>query len=233
MPINRQDGLFFIGEQQGGRRKMKRYENQKMANIMALNYSDEYTQRRNTLQKIAERFDNEGIQYAFSCSFALFCDGIVDNFHDFDVLVAPNSFDKLVEVLDEIGFKKNYDKDPSREGHFCSMNFAEYTVDGIDIDVICEFGFNLFGSKFIYHFNSAETHRTTFGKLSVPIVEPEAQMVFYDMMTPWQPQRAFKRDLIKEYLLATGIRHSEILERTFAMKNIPYQIRANIASLIR
>ncbi len=156
----------------------------------------------------------------------------MDNFHDFDLLVSPGSFKDVINILETIGARKGYDKDPSRENHFCSMGFVEYTVDGIDIDVICEFGFNLFGTKFIYHFNDDEVHRVKCGNLLIPITESEVQLVFYALMVPWQPQRAFKRDLIEEFLLTRGIQDREVLERAFALKDLPDEIKAQIGALI-
>lgn len=211
---------------------MNKYEKQASANIAALNWNPDYSERLKTLYKIAKCFEKENVMYSFTCSFGLFLQGIVDNFHDFDLLVAPKSFKKVTEILDLIGSKKTYDKDPSRQEHFCSQDFAEYTVDGIDIDVICEFGFTTFDISYIYHFNEAERLWVDMNDLHLPIVCPEAQMVFYDMMTGWQPQRSFKRDLVKEYLKASGLKNRLILERAIR-EELPYQVKANIAEMLR
>lgn len=177
-----------------------KYLMQAKANFTALAYGKRYSARLALLQKLCKEFEEYNVEWAVACSFELFLLGIVDDFHDFDILVAPKSFQDVCKILTRIGSRKSYDKDPSRQGCFSSKHFAEFESDGIDIDIICEFGFTTFHSFYQYHFNEADIIEVKVAGLKVPVVPPEAQYIFYGMMTGWQPQRAFKRDLICAYL---------------------------------
>lgn len=209
-----------------------KYTLQARANICALRYDRDYKTRLVVLQKLVKAFTEANVKWAVSCSLALFLMGIVDNFHDFDLLVAPESFADLCQALDKIGTRKKFDKDPSRTGCFRSKDFAEYEVDGIDIDVICEFGFTTFGSVYQYHFDENDLKIIAVANLSIPVIAAEAQYVFYAMMVGWQSQRAFKRDLITDYLKSGNMKQPEFLERILREEHMPSNIVEGIAELL-
>ena len=208
------------------------YAHQSKSNIGALVYHKDYSNRFRALKKIVPAFNKEKILYAFTCSFGLFLDGIVDDFHDFDILVAPQSFEAVCDILSQIGNRKTYDKDPSRAGCFRSIGFAEFEVDGIDVDVICEFGFTTFDSVYQYHFRDTERHFVRIGEMSLPVVQEEAQFIFYAMMTGWQAQRAFKRDLVAHYLKTPGnAKQKQILENALD-EDLPFMVKARLQEIL-
>ena len=65
--------------------------------------ASEYTPRRELIHRIVNEFEKRGILWAVGCSFSLFLRGIVDDFHDFDVLVAN-------EHIEEKKFKNGNEK---------------------------------------------------------------------------------------------------------------------------
>ena len=211
---------------------MNKYSTQATSNSVALAYSKRYRTRLGVLQKLCKEFAEQDVEWAVACSFELFLLGIVDDFHDFDILVAPKSFQDVCGILERIGSRKTYDKDPSRQGCFSSKHFAEFEVDGIDIDLICEFGVTTFGCFYQYHFNENDVVEVKVAGLQVPAVPPEAQYLFYGMMCGWQPQRAFKRDLICAYLNAHHLQRRNILEDALENEALPDFLLEGIHGLL-
>jgi len=178
------------------------------ANKAALLYGNEYKKRLDVLTKLYTEFTAANIEWEISCSCALFLDGIVDNFHDFDILIAPTSYEKAYQILSKLG------KDTNAVYHplFDDAEFAKFEIDGIDVDIICEFGFWTFDSHWQYHFNQDDICYKQIGNLNLPCVPTEIQYIFYAMMVGWQPQRAFKRDLISSYLTNGNLKKTHLLK---------------------
>ena len=63
----------------------KDYQSQASDNVRAF-YDAEYTPRRELIHRIVNEFEKRGILWAVGCSFSLFLRGIVDDFHDFDIV---------------------------------------------------------------------------------------------------------------------------------------------------
>ena len=190
-----------------------KYAFQFNANRQAFLYNRKYLLRRNVLIKIADEFKKSNVEWGIACSCGLFLLGIVDNFHDYDLLIAPKDFEKVCEIMERLGENRQYGQHPTRAAYFQANGYAEFSVDGLEIDVICEFGFTTFDSFYQYHFNSSEVKWVNLGTMELPVIPAEAQFAFYSMMTGWQPQRAFKRDLIAEYLKTGNLERPEILQK--------------------
>lgn len=211
---------------------VSKYIQQATHNRHALVYDPEYQKRLTALTNLTKAFKNNNVNWALTCSAELFLDGIVDNFHDLDIVIAPENCSSAISVLNIIGSRKKIDKDPSRKRCFYATQFAEYVINGIDVDVICEFGVTTFGVEYCYHFKQSQVHTIEIGSLEIPCIAPEAQYLLYSMMCGWQPQRAFKRDLLMEYLMAGNVHYEEILKDGLE-QNLPYQLIEGVEKILK
>ena len=75
------------------------YDYQSQANIQCFLEDSEYGERKMALYKLFDKFNQENIHYGISCSFNLFIRGIVDEFHDFDLLVDSEDIPKIKEYI--------------------------------------------------------------------------------------------------------------------------------------
>ena len=75
------------------------YRQQVEANIIDFYNNSGFHERRNTLFKISALFDKEQGDWALICSSNRFFQGIVDDFHDVDILVSQKSLPKVVELM--------------------------------------------------------------------------------------------------------------------------------------
>lgn len=203
------------------------YQELANANIAALQYSNGYKERLSVLTKIAHEFNDANLEWAIACSCALFFDGIIDNFHDLDLLIAPSSWQKAYEILSTLGT----DTCVAHHPLFDDVEYTQFEIDGIDIDIICEFGFNTFDSHWQYHFKSEDLLYKYVGELKIPYIPSEIQYVFYAMMVGWQPQRIFKRDLIAGYL-KNNMRRPSLLKEVVKTGELPPMIAASIYELL-
>lgn len=207
------------------------YELQQKANLGVLTNDIEFKDRFSVLKLLAEKFEEAGVDWALSCSADLFLNGIVDVFHDFDLLISPNSVEEAEKVFSSIGEKAP--KDPiSKTKYFSSNAFSTYHIGNVDIDAISEFGVVTFGTQYQYHFNSDELEYINVGTTRIPVAPIESQYILYSMMMGWQPQRRFKRNLIAEYLMYGNIRHPNILENALN-ESIPWWIKEDIAEILK
>ena len=84
------------------------------------------------LKTIAKRFNETGVHYAVGASVLLYFKGIVDEFHDLDIMIDNDDADKVREILNELG---QLQYTPENK-NFKTKTFLQYVVDGVDIDII-------------------------------------------------------------------------------------------------
>jgi len=204
------------------------YNEQKAINIQAFVYNEEvYRQKYECLRSLAIAFKKEGVKWGLCCSSALFFNGIVDDFHDYDIMIAESDSEKAVKVLKAIAIEE----EPIFKSCFYSSRYyGEFALNGVDIDVMCPFGVYTFGTQYTYSYNYEQATIVTIDDFEVPLVPEEAQMILYAMMEGWQPQRKFKRELIVQYLKAMGVKHKDVFEDALRQR-IPYWLKAEIKRL--
>lgn len=76
-----------------------------------------------------------GIECRIGGSTLLQHHGLVDEANDLDCFVEPDQFEKLDRVLARVGDKRDVTADPS----YVTTYFAEYVVEGQDVDVMAGF----------------------------------------------------------------------------------------------
>lgn len=203
------------------------YQKQRNANIQAFTYDKEYYGKKyESLRKLSKAFKEAGIGWGVSCSACLFFNGINDDFHDYDIVIAKGDSEKAIEVLRKIGIEEN----ANNKRCFHSDYYGEFSVEGVDIDVICEFGVHTFGAHYIYNFDPQYATIIKIDDFEVPIIPEEAQWCLYSMMIGWQPQRVFKRNLLTQYLKIMGVSHPQVFEEALKA-SIPYWLKDEIRKI--
>ena len=83
------------------------YKYQKEVNIRALINDQEYEVRRNVIKEVVDIFEKEKVDWALSCSSQLFLNGVVDDFHDFDILIGGNTIGEMKKALAKMGYRRS------------------------------------------------------------------------------------------------------------------------------
>lgn len=185
------------------------YRQQVEANIIDFYNNSGFHERRNTLFKISALFDKEQVDWALICSSNLFFQGIVDDFHDFDILVSQKSLPKVVELMN--GPLNAQLLETGGNGYCESDCYMHYVLGECHIDILCGFRLKTFGTEYYYQFSKREMDSLNSEYFDVPLVPLEAQLVLYAMMEGWQQRRKFKRKLIFEALNTLGVKYPQIL----------------------
>ena len=84
------------------------------------------------LKKIAIRFNQEKISWAMGASVLLFFNGIIDEFHDLDIMIDDNDAIKAKQIMDELG---KHTPSPNNK-NYKTKHFLEYVVDKVEVDVM-------------------------------------------------------------------------------------------------
>lgn len=177
---------------------MKDYHTQANDNVL-LFYEAEYTQRRELLFRIVKSFESANITWAVGCSFALFLRGIVDDFHDFDILVANNDIEVAKKIMSNT-IKANL---VATGGNgFCnSDDYGHWQISNCDIDLIAGFRVDTFSCSIYVPITTEIIDVLDFEYLpyKIPVIKVEPLYCLYAMMEGWQRSRRFKRELIEDY----------------------------------
>ena len=84
------------------------------------------------LARIGAAFNARGIRWGLGASALLYCRGLVEDFHDLDLLVELEDAPLAREVLSSLGRFLGAPRHPS----YCSKSFAQYEVEGVKVDLI-------------------------------------------------------------------------------------------------
>lgn len=87
------------------------------------------------LKKIAHRFNEERIVWALGASMLLYFKGVASEFHDIDLMIALPDADRANAILSELGERQP----PVPSTRYRTKVFAEYVIDGIDVDALAGF----------------------------------------------------------------------------------------------
>ena len=176
----------------------KDYASQASDNVLAF-YDAEYTQRRELIFRIVFEFFKRNILWAVGCSFSLFLRGIVDDFHDFDIMVAEKDIEVAKEIIRDV-IKANL---VATGGNgFCnSDDYSHWQVDNCDIDLIAGFRVETFGCSLYVPIRPEIIEILDFEYLpyAIPVICVEPLYLLYSMMEGWQHRRRYKKLLIEEY----------------------------------
>ena len=214
-----------------GVKMMTKWENQSARNILALLTSDEYTNRKEVLEKVCSSFNQKGIRYALSCSAALFLQGLVDDFHDFDILVHIDDVNKMEEIMNQIGTEL---LPTIQKPAFTSPYYREALLQDEHFDLAGDITVATFNKEYCYPVQAKECQYISVEGLIdvVPVIPIEASFLLYGMMEGWQSKRVFKRELCKDFLLNNGLAYPSILENALAGEQLPQWLSDLVKELL-
>lgn len=205
------------------------YNYQSKANIQCLTGDVEYRDRQKGFLEIVSMFEKENIRWGLACSMNLFIRGIVDEFHDVDLLVESQDIPKIRKIMEKIG---GVLVATGGNGYCESNEYMNFQLGRIDVDIISGFRVVTFGTQFLYEFSSDEIENTKIGSFKIPLISMEALYILYSMMEGWQPRRRYKRRLIEEYLLQEELVFPHILEKAINDETLPAWIKENIEGIL-
>ncbi len=193
----------------------RRYLEQATDNIHSFLNEPKFADRRNALFLLADMLDGAGITWGLGCSFSMFAYGIIDDFHDFDLLSTKSGFRIAMEIMRFLGAEilLETEEDPTIEKGFCSRYFATVVLPrNAEVDVIADFGIKAFNCKYRYQIDEGDLDFFAVGNHYIPIIPAEPLFVLYRMMVDFQPNRRYKVERLGEYLDAGNVRHQNLLE---------------------
>ena len=140
--------------------------------------------------KIANHLNDRGVKYAIGGSVLLYLKGIDFSFNDLDLMIPEEDIAKAREALKELGEYK-----PSEHASSAKI-FEEFTVVGLDIDVISGLVITAYG----------KTYDCSYKEERVEYLEVEGVKVALDSLDNWYDiyslqGRPEKARYIKDYQL--------------------------------
>ncbi len=87
------------------------------------------------LSNIAHVLNEKNVVWAVGASMLLYFKGKTDFFHDIDLMVSEDDVEKLKEQLLPMGLLAP----PKLDKQYKTRHFLEFTIDGIDVDVMAGF----------------------------------------------------------------------------------------------
>ena len=177
---------------------MKDYRSQASDNVRAF-YDAEYTPRRELIRRIVIEFEKRDIVWAVGCSFSLFLRGIVDDFHDFDILVSNKDVEKAKEIMRDVIHANLV---AVGGNGFCnSDDYSHWQINNCDIDLIAGFRVETFGHSLHVPMRPEiiEILDIEYLPYKIPAISVEPLYCLYSMMEGWQHKRRYKKLLIEEY----------------------------------
>lgn len=205
------------------------YNYQSKANIQCLTGDIEYRDRQKGFFEIVAMFEKENIRWGLACSMNLFIRGIVDEFHDIDLLVEGQDIPKVRKIMEENG---GVLVATGGNGYCESKEYMNFQFGRIDVDIISGFRIVTFGTQFLYEFSSDEIEYIKIDNFKIPLISMEALYILYSMMEGWQPRRRYKRRLIEEFLLQEDLVFPKILEQVVRDEALPTWIRENVEVIL-
>lgn len=210
--------------------KYTTYSEQARNNLVCLQEDIEYHDRKEMFCQLAKRFTEKNIHWALGCSMNLFCRGIVDDFHDLDLIVDIRSVNKIKKEMEDMGAILLQ----TGGNGFCESDvYLHYQLGRVDVDIISGFRLITFNTTYYYKYDSDEIDWTGVMELNIPLISMEALYVLYYMMEGWQPRRKFKRVLIEEYFAECKISHPEVLQKAITENSLPGQIKLAVKELLK
>lgn len=132
------------------------------------------------LAKIGRALNAEGITWAVGASLLLYFKGLVDNFHDIDIVMAEQDVLRARAVLDGMGTVERRMPDDS----YRTRMFLEYNIDGVEMDVMA--GFAILDKDGVEHYfplrrEDIQEHTQVHG-VDIPLQRLQAWQEYYGLM---------------------------------------------------
>ena len=138
-----------------------------------------------TLSKIAKKLNSKQITWALGASAMLYLNGIVEEFHDVDLMVTEKHIEKAMSLLSELGNLQERSPNPQYKTKY----FLEYTIDEVDVDVMAGFVIVKDGKTYPMEFDESHIERTvTVNGEQIPLQSLADWHHYYQLMD--RPQKA-------------------------------------------
>lgn len=146
-------------------------------------------------EKLARALDSERIRWAVGGSLMLYLRGIVETFHDLDIMIAPEDVEKTKRLLS--GCAKAKETLPNEK--YQSGTFLQYEMEGVDLDCIADFTIVAEGKMHVFPLRTEEIERIVVkDDFSAPVQSVETWRKCYMLM-----ERADKTIKIDEWMKRT------------------------------
>ena len=176
----------------------------------------------NCLVRIARRLNEENITWALGASMLLYYKGLVSRANDIDLVLSLEHIELADKVLQELGRKQA----PYHQGDYATRYFAEFVIDGVDVDVMA--GFRIItGDNVVEYVPDPGTFETlTLEGTSIYLCPLEDWYALYLLM----PHRQERVATIRECFLNNGA--NETYLKAWADRDIPKAVSNEISKLL-
>jgi hypothetical protein len=102
------------------------------------------------LAKAAHALNKAGVVWGVGASALLFLSGLVEEYNDIDLIIAPECEKAARKALEGLGAKAAPPAAPSAA--YETQSFTEYTLAGVDFDLLCGFAIRRRDGLYTYDF---------------------------------------------------------------------------------
>ena len=190
----------------------------------------QYKERKDVFITLAKAFTNAGVNWTVGCSLSLFFRGIVDDFHDIDLIVSLRDIDIIDEIMENYGAEL---VDNTGNGYCESDKYRHYYLGRADIDIIAGFRVNTFNTWYHYELSTNDVDTIDLIDIEIPLLALEVMYILYYMMEGWQPKRRFKRQLIERYFYVMSPIHRKVLTDALTEYSLPPSIKFAIKRVLK
>lgn len=204
----------------------QKYQMQVDANFDAFCYDERFGEKRKGMEELLEVLKD--CKWVLTCSCNLFFRGIVDDFHDFDVIIDKDAIDIVKNRVK--GFEKI---DQGDQSYYNSDYFERIKLPGgMGVDIVSEWGVTTYGTFYKYGYKEEEKSIIDVNaKYSIPLAPVESLAILYAMMQGQQPRRLYKRNLCFSYLKKTEVKYPQIIEDGLKKFHLPACIRNDLKQI--
>ncbi len=149
------------------------------------------------LASAARALGERGVVWGVGASLLLWRRGIAADFHDIDLLVAERDALAAADALEALGTMTNC----KRSAPYTTAYFYEFTLGGVELDLMGSFGVALEGARYDFDFGADDiADFEQIGGALVPFCRVEDWYVLYQLI----PGREEKVRMIESCLLRFG-----------------------------
>ncbi len=184
--------------------------------------------KRAALETIARALNGAGVRWAVGGSLMLYLRGAVGEFHDIDLVVSAEDAERAEKILDAIARRIGAPPSKEKARVFRSTNFAQYVLDGVDVDLMAGMAVRAEGVEFSDPFDALGPDWVS-GAAGEPV--PLAAMEDWYVLYALMPGRMEKARRIEAWWGSAGRLDKGRLERA-AEGELPERVRAEVRRIL-
>ena len=161
---------------------------------------------KKVLSELAVKLNEKNIRWGVGASVMLNYYGLVDSPNDIDIIVSSDDSRVADKILMSLG-EKNFSSDLEI---YKSEFFANYSINGVEVDLIAGFSIKQNSSYFKYDFDKKSiTEIWNLEEIEIPVTAIEDWYILYQLM----PNKEEKVLLIEDYFLQKGSCRVDLLQK--------------------